>query len=171
VPCRPPSCTRRGYDRLITLDADGQHDPAQVPGLLTEFESGRWDVLIGSRYVVRRKYDGVPVGRRLGMRLFSTLVGLIAGQRIYDTTSGLKIIGRQAFMPLTRWHFIDFHAEALVYLMRLGFRIGESPITVQERRHGPSMYSALSHVKYPLKTMLMLLLSVVHANLTRKRAS
>ena len=79
--------------------------------------------------------------------------------------------GRQAFVPLTRWHFIDFHAEALVYLMRLGFRIGEFPITVRERRQGPSMYSALSHVKYPLKTMLMLILGVVHADLARKRAS
>jgi glycosyltransferase involved in cell wall biosynthesis len=163
--------TRHGYDRLITLDADGQHDPAQVRGLLTEFDCGRWDILIGSRYVVQRKYDGVPLGRRLGMQLFSTLVGLLAGQRIYDTTSGLKVIGRRAFVPLTRWHFIDFHAEALVYLMRLGFRIGEFPITVRERRHGPSMYSALSHVKYPLKTMFMLLLGVVHADLSRKRAS
>jgi glycosyltransferase involved in cell wall biosynthesis len=162
---------REGYDRLITIDADGQHDPAQVRALLGEFDTGRWDILIGSRYLVGRRYDGVPLGRRLGMHLFSTLVELMAGRRIYDTTSGLKVIGRQTFAPLTRWHFIDFHAEAIVYLMRLGYRIGEFPITVAERRHGQSMYSALSHIKYPLKTMLMVVLGVVQADLTRKRPS
>jgi len=107
----------------------------------------------------------------VGMQLFSTLVRLTAGRRIYDTTSGLKIMGRQTFAPLTNWQFIDFHAEALVYLMRLGFRIGEFPITVATRSHGQSMYSTLSHVKYPLKTMLMLVLGLVQANLTRKRTS
>ena len=155
----------------MTLDADGQHDPAQVGALLAEFDSGRWDLLVGSRYVVGRQYTGVPFGRRIGMRLFSSLVGLMTGHRIYDTTSGLKVIGRQTFTPLTKWQFIDFHAEALVYLMRLGYRIGEYPITVADRRHGTTMYSALSHVKYPLKTALMVVLGVVEANLARRRAS
>jgi len=162
---------RAGYDRLVTLDADGQHDPAQVGALLAEFDSGRWDLLVGSRYVVGRQYTGVPFGRRIGMRLFSSLVGLMTGHRIYDTTSGLKVIGRQTFTPLTKWQFIDFHAEALVYLMRLGYRIGEYPITVADRRHGTTMYSALSHVKYPLKTALMVVLGVVEANLARRRVS
>jgi glycosyltransferase involved in cell wall biosynthesis len=160
---------RAGYERLVTLDADGQHDPAQVRALLAEFDSGRWDVLIGSRYVVSRRYHGVPLGRRMGMKMFSSLVRLMAGRRVYDTTSGLKVIGRQTFTALTNWQFIDFHAEALVYLMRLGYRIGEFPITVEERRHGTTMYSPLSHIKYPLKTALMVVLGVVEASLTRRR--
>jgi glycosyltransferase involved in cell wall biosynthesis len=163
--------TRWDYAQLITLDADGQHDPGQIRPLLAEFARGEWDIIIGSRYVARKRYDGVPVGRRLGMQLFSALVGMTAGRRIYDTTSGLKIIGRRTFAPLTDWHFLDFHAEALVYLMRLGFRIGEFPITIEERRHGQSMYSALSHVKYPLKTVLMLVFGIVQAGITRRKAS
>jgi glycosyltransferase involved in cell wall biosynthesis len=154
---------------VVTLDADGQHDPAQVRAMLTEFDSGRWDVLIGSRYVVSRRYAGVPFGRRLGMMMFSTIVGLVAGRRVYDTTSGLKVIGRQTFSSLTNWQFVDFHAEAIVYLMRLGFRIGEYPITVEERRHGSTMYSAFSHIKYPLKTALMVVLGVVEASMTKRR--
>jgi glycosyltransferase involved in cell wall biosynthesis len=162
---------RAGYDRLVTLDADGQHDPAQVGALLAEFDSGRWDLLIGSRYIVSRRYDGVPFGRRMGMQLFSALVGVMTGRRIYDTTSGLKVVGRQTFTALMHWQFIDFHAEALVYLMRLGYRVGEFPITVAERRYGTTMYSTLSHIKYPLKTALMVALGVVEANLTRRRPS
>ena len=157
---------RHGYDRLVTLDADGQHDPAQVPALLAEFDTGRWDLLIGSRYVLTRRYTGAPLGRRVGMRLFSVVVGAVAGQRIYDTTSGLKVFGRQTYRSLMNWHFIDYHAEALVYLMRLGYRVGEYPMTVEERRHGTSMYSAINHIKYPLKTALMVLLGVVQASMT-----
>ena len=163
--------TRFGYDRLITLDADGQHDPAQVRPLLAEFDRGEWDILIGSRYSAARAYRGVPLGRRVGMQLFSAVVALTAKRRIYDTTSGLKIMGRRTFAVLTDWQFIDFHAEALVYLMRLGFRVGEFPITMDERRHGESMYSALSHVKYPLKTLLMVVLGLVQAGVSRRRAS
>ena len=162
---------RGGYDRLVTLDADGQHDPAQVRSLLAEFDRGQWDLLIGSRYVVSRRYEGVPLGRRVGMQMFSAMVALLAGRRVYDTTSGLKVISRLTFTPLTRWQFIDFHAEALVFLMRLGYRVGESPITVEQRRHGTTMYSALSHIKYPLKTALMVVLGVVEASLSKRRPS
>src|SRR5262249_40158555 len=159
---------RFGYDVLITLDADGQHYPEHVQRLYEAHANGGWDVLIGSRYVESHDYSESPLGRRIGMRLFSWLVRMVGQQQIYDTTSGLKIIRRSAFEPLTRWHFIDFHAEAIVYLLRLGYRIGEYPITVSERRHGQSMYSLVSHVTYPLKTLLILLIGVVEAELTRR---
>lgn len=157
------------YDVLITLDADGQHHPEQVLSLCNAGLKRGWDVLIGSRYVETRDYSQSPLGRRIGMQFFSRLVWAITGHRLYDTTSGLKVIRRSVFEALTHWHFIDFHAEAIVYLLRLGYRISEYPITAAERTQGQSMYSLLSHVTYPLKTSLILLLGVVQAGLTRKR--
>ena len=47
------------------------------------------------------------------------MVRLIAGTPIYYTTSGLKVVRRTVFEPLIQWHFVDFHAEAIVYLIRL----------------------------------------------------
>jgi glycosyltransferase involved in cell wall biosynthesis len=158
-----------GYEVLITLDADGQHHPEQVLALYQTGMERAWDVLIGSRYVERRNYSDSPLGRRIGMRLFSLLVRLVTGQRIYDTTSGLKMIRRPAFAPLSRWHFLDFHAEAIVYLLRLGYRIGEFPITAAERTQGVSMYSLRSYFTYPLKTSLLLLIGVVQAEMTRSK--
>lgn len=159
----------REYDALITLDADGQHHPEQVEGMVEAFLAGEWDVLIGSRFIETRDYSEVPLGRRVGMQFFSMLVRLVARQRVYDTTSGLKVIRRRVFEPLTHWHFIDFHAEAIVYLVRLGYRVGEYPITIAERKHGQSMYSALTHIEYPLKTSLMTFLGGLEADLTRRR--
>lgn len=159
---------REGYDVLVTLDADGQHDPSQVQGLLGALETNPWDLCVGSRYVASGRYAGAPLDRRAGMQAFSALVRLLTGARIYDTTSGLKAFRRRVFEPLTRWHFVDFHAEALVYLLRLGFRVGEHPITVRERRAGRSMYSPLSWAKYPSKTLLMALVALWQAELTRR---
>jgi glycosyltransferase involved in cell wall biosynthesis len=160
----------QGYDALVTLDADGQHRPEEVRALLEAFEAGSWDCLVGSRYVATRRYGEAPLGRRLGMQLFSLLTVVMTGRRIYDTTSGLKALRRRAFESLTKWHFVDFHAEALVYLTRLGFTVGEFPIHVEERRHGTSMYNALSHLVYPLKTSTMIVLGAVQASfVTRER--
>lgn len=157
------------HDLLITLDADGQHHPEQVQALYRESIKSGWDVLIGSRYISTRNYSQSPFGRRVGMQLFSMVVKLVAGQRIYDTSSGLKVINRSVFESLAYWHFVDFHAEAIVYLMRLGYRVGEYPITAAERTHGQSMYSMLSHLKYPLKTSMMILLGAIEASLRRRR--
>lgn len=156
------------YDLLITLDADGQHHPEQVRDLYDESMKGGCHVLIGSRHAKARNYSYAPLSRRVGMWLFSVLVKAATGRRVYDTTSGLKVFRRETFEPLTYWHFVDFHAEAIVYLMRLGYSVGEYPITVSERVRGRSMYSALSHLKYPLKTSMMVLLGAVQAALTRR---
>jgi glycosyltransferase involved in cell wall biosynthesis len=158
------------YELLITLDADGQHQPEQVRALYRESLKGGWDLLIGSRFVETRNYGHSPLGRRIGMQVFSVMIRLITGRSIYDTTSGLKLITRRAFPPLLHWHFVDFHAQAVVYLLRLGYRVGEFPISVAERAHGESMYSAISHVTYPLKTALMVMLGMVQAELTRRRS-
>ncbi len=160
-----------GYEALLTLDADGQHDAALLPGLVDCFETSGVDVLIGSRHVSSHIYAGVPFGRRLGMQFFSILTGVLAGQRIFDTTSGLKMIRNTVFENLAKWHFVDFHAEAIIYLLRLGYRIEEYPITVRERQHGRSMYSMLSHLTYPIQTSLMVLLGLVEAELAKRSKS
>jgi glycosyltransferase involved in cell wall biosynthesis len=160
---------RQGYDALITIDADGQHSPDHILGIVQEFSNNQWDVLIGSRYVKSQHYVNIPPGRRIGMILFSYLVKLLTGQRIYDTTSGLKILGIKALKSLKRGHFVDFHAEAIVYLIRIGHRIGEYPIIVTERQHGQSMYSAFSYVKYPLKTFMMTILGFLEASLVSRK--
>jgi glycosyltransferase involved in cell wall biosynthesis len=157
------------YDTLITLDADGQHHPEQVLALYDESVAHEWDVLIGSRYIKTGDYSSSPLGRRVGMQVFSFLVKAASGQRVYDTSSGLKVMRKSVFEPLAQSLFVDFHAEAIVYLIRSGYRVGEFPITAAERTHGQSMYSLLSHLKYPLKTSMLILLGMIEASLRRKR--
>ena len=159
---------QHGYEGVITMDADGQHEAAQVKEVLTAFLKGDADVVIGSRYVQSKHYAEAPTGRRLGMRFFSSVVGLLGGTRVYDTSSGLKAIRETAYEVLLRWRFVDFHAESIVYLIRSGFRVSECPVRVAKRTQGASMYSFWSHITYPAKTLLLVVLGLIEANLRKQ---
>jgi glycosyltransferase involved in cell wall biosynthesis len=143
-----------GYDYILFIDADGQHDPHQIAELKAVglAESGP-DIVIGSRFVSKRQYHG-PLGRRLGMMLFSWLTARLAGKRIYDTTSGFKLIQRRVFPVMCERMIGDFHAEMIVFALLAGLKIDEVPIVVAERRHGVSMYGWVESVVYPIKTLL-----------------
>ena len=153
---------RRGYDVVVTIDADGQHDPRDVPRLLEALEATGADVVIGSRFVETRSYRG-PLLRRFGQATFSVLTRLLMGQRIYDTTSGLKAMRARACGAALEGRFLDFHTEVLVRLRLLGFRIAELPIVVQERTAGRGMYSFVSAVAYPVKTTLFIITGMLDA--------
>jgi glycosyltransferase involved in cell wall biosynthesis len=157
-----------GYDALITFDADGQHQASDLARLFRAFVDGRYDLLIGSRFVESRRYDSEPFVRRTGMRLFSLFIRLLTGQQVFDTTSGLKVIGRSAFDVLTSRPFVDFHAEAILYLVEDCYRVGECPIKVEPRRHGESMYDAFSAIKYPMKVIFLLIVGVIDARVFRR---
>ena len=128
-----------GYEALVFLDADGQHRPAAIGGLvLRAAAADRPDVVIGSRYVGLRRYGG-PLGRRLGRQAFSLLASGAAsllrrepGLRIWDTTSGLKLLRRAALERLIDAPFCDLHAEAIVYLQAAGLRLVEVPVEIDE---------------------------------------
>jgi len=158
------------YDYVVTVDGDGQHPPAQARTVVEHFLATSVDLCIGSRFVSSRSYVGSPLARRLGMVTFSWLARIVTGQRFYDTTSGLKVMRRTIFEPLTRWNLVDFHAEAIVYLARLGFSVSECPVTMEPRRHGESMYSFIDIFTYPLKTLLMVAIASVQASLSRRGA-
>jgi glycosyltransferase involved in cell wall biosynthesis len=142
------------YDYVIFIDGDGQHDPAQIKDLKQiGFTDNGPDIVIGSRFVKEKAYHA-PLGRRLGMMLFSWLTGLIAGSRIYDTTSGFKLIKEKTFDLIVDQIFGDFHSEMIIFSLILGLKVQETPIIVAERKFGTSMYSWLSALAYPFKTVI-----------------
>ncbi|PYR93734.1 MAG: glycosyl transferase family 2 [Acidobacteria bacterium] len=156
---------RYGYRALITHDADGQHRPEVLKGFVEDFRRRECDLLIGSRFVATGRVHGGTLTRRLGMRAFSMLLKMATGRRVYDTSSGLRALSSRACRILAERPFVDFHAEAIAYLTLAGCTVGEYPVTVDERRHGTSMYSALAAVKYPVKNLILIVLAVLDARL------
>lgn len=160
----------RDYDTLITLDADGQHDPALLPPFIDAYRQCDCDLLIGSRFLADGVYRDQPLGRRIGMWLFSVLTRLLGGTRIYDTTSGMKVISREVMTALLTWQFHEFHAEMILFMLWSNYRIGEHRIEVRAREYGTSMHARLSSLWYPLKVLLLIALTWYQYVIVERRA-
>jgi glycosyltransferase involved in cell wall biosynthesis len=159
--------SRHRYDVVVCFDADGQHHPEDVPRLVQTLAATHADVVIGSRYCGSLPYD-TSVSRRLGQLIFSHLTRVLIGRRIYDTTSGFKVLRATAYEAIVDWTFLDFHIETLVHLSWSGFTIVECPITFATRAFGRSMHSFTSIFRYPLQALLLAIVAVVDALLTRR---
>ncbi|MFO7460306.1 MAG: glycosyltransferase family 2 protein [Desulfatiglandales bacterium] len=159
---------RRGYEVIVSFDADGQHDPADVLRVVETLWSKDADLAIGSRYCDGSSYKG-PLERRIGQNLFSLLTSLFLGKRVYDTSSGFKALKAGAAEVAIGGTFLDFHIETLVRLSMNGCKIEEVPVTMMARRSGKSMHGVTSIVGYPLKTLLLTLVAAIDVIASRRR--
>jgi glycosyltransferase involved in cell wall biosynthesis len=133
---------RNGYESVVTLDGDGQHDPASVPRLLAEFLRTRPDVLIGT-YPQR-----LSRGRRLAWAWFRTITGL----GIEDLTSGFRVYGPRAIRILASREptLLDYQDVGVLLLLRkYGLTLREIPVTMFPRCNGRSkVFSSWMLVAY-----------------------
>lgn len=150
-----------GYEVAVQLDADGQHDPADLPAVIEPVLRGELDVAIGSRYLRPTGYRA-PLTRRIGMRVFSTLTRVAIGHPVTDTTSGFRAYGRRVMELCQHDLPQDFpDAPLLIGLARRGFRIGEVPVRMRERQAGRSFYTFGRSLYYPYKNLLASLMAML----------
>jgi glycosyltransferase involved in cell wall biosynthesis len=155
---------RHAYDIIVQIDADGQHDPAQIPNVIAPILAGEADCVIGSRYLPfapDRDYK-TPRVRRLGMYFSTALLRLASGLWIYDTTSGFRALNRAAFSYFTRAYPVDHpEAEALLMLHQRGLRIREVPARLRPRKAGRSQFTVFRAALYPARIVVGLF-AVLH---------
>jgi hypothetical protein len=149
--------TRRGYDAVVQVDGDGQHDPAQIAIITGLLKDGQADCVIGSRYHPSRPDTAyrTPVFRRLGMRFSTGILKLATGLTVHDTTSGFRALNREAFTYFSTKYPVDHpEAESLLVLHQAGFRILEVPVTMRSRNSGQSLFSVFRAAVYPLRVSI-----------------
>ena len=152
----------KGYDYLVQLDADGQHDPKDIPKLLDPVLSGSVDLVIGSRFLGKVDYR-TSFSRRLGMIFFGKIASFFAGQRITDPTSGFQALNRKVFEFLASDRYpVDFpDADVLIMLHRAGFKIAEVPVIMKSSISKKSMHSGLKPVYYIFKMLLSIFVTLL----------
>jgi glycosyltransferase involved in cell wall biosynthesis len=114
-----------GATAVVTLDADGQHDPAEIAAFLTVFEATRAELIIG-----RRDFATMPLVRRLSNTLGGWVFSMAVGRKVPDNQSGYRLIGRQLMTGLldsTESGF-EFEVEMIARCIALGLPIADVPI-------------------------------------------
>lgn len=132
---------REGYDFVVEMDADGSHDPASVPAMITIAEKGA-DLVIGSRWVEGGSVVNWPMLRKAISRAGNWYSGVALRSHIRDITAGFRVFRASALRDLDL-HGISsqgycFQVEMAWRLERSGHKIVEHPITFVERETGQS---------------------------------
>jgi glycosyltransferase involved in cell wall biosynthesis len=125
-----------GARYIVTTDADGQYNPAEIESLLAPILAGQADFVTGSRKLGSEETKD-PV-RKLGVRVFALAISVLTGQRISDTTFGLRAM-RAEVTGAVRLEQPQYQAsELLIGVITHGYRVAERPATIHRRRVGKS---------------------------------
>jgi hypothetical protein len=142
---------------VASLDADGQHDPAELPALVEPILRGEFDMVQGSRVLGR--YEQESRIRHLGVLVLSRLVSLMTGTRVTDVSNGYRAIASPTLRKLILEQDQFWTSEVIIEALRHRARIKEVPITVRARASGetkkpPPFKYGWSFLKVIVKTWL-----------------
>ena len=125
-----------GAAYIVTTDADGQYNPMEIESMLAPIIAGKADFVTGSRRMGSEETHN-PV-RRAGVRFFAFLVTLLTGQRISDTTFGLRAM-RAEVTGAVQLEQPQYQAsELLIGIITHGYKVLEVPATIHKRKVGES---------------------------------
>jgi glycosyltransferase involved in cell wall biosynthesis len=125
-----------GAEYIVTTDADGQYNPAEIERLLRPLLAGKADFVTGSRTMGSEETKD-PV-RKLGVRVFAVVISLLTGQRITDTTFGLRAMRAEVTGAVLLEQPQYQAAELLIGVITHGYRVAEVPATIHKRQVGQS---------------------------------
>ena len=129
----------QGVDLIVSIDADGQFDPADIPALIAPVVSGAADFSTASRFIDPSLIPDMPGIKLWGNRMMSRLISRLAGQRFYDVSCGMRCYSRAAALQLHLLGHFTYTQEALLNLANKQMRIVEVALRVRgERSHGRS---------------------------------
>jgi len=150
-----------GFQYVIRVDGDGQHDASDIPRIFSRLKATGCEMVIGSRFV-----DGngsrTGVVRSLGIAFFRLVLRPILGRPVRDPTSGFVGVNRAALAVFSRSFPLEYpEIEALVVLQRRRFRFEEVPCKMHRRLAGRSSISATKSIYYILHVLLGVFVNVL----------
>jgi glycosyltransferase involved in cell wall biosynthesis len=146
-----------GYDFMVQVDGDGQHDPGEIQKLFKALEgSGRADMICGSRFAGETGYVA-PVSRRTGIHVFAFLLSRLLRAPVTDPTSGFRLYNRRAIGLFARDYPHDYpEVEAVLMLHHHRLTMREVPVRMFQRGGGVSSISSGKSFYYMVKVLLAL---------------
>ena len=128
-----------GADLLVTIDADGQFNPCDIPALIAPVVEGEADFTAASRFKDPALVPEMPGLKRWGNRMMARLVSRLTGETFSDVSCGLRCYNRRAALSLNPMGRFTYTQEVFLNLAFKQLRIVEVPVAVRgEREHGTS---------------------------------
>jgi glycosyltransferase involved in cell wall biosynthesis len=157
-----------GFDYVIRVDGDGQHDPRDIPKILEALEHEGCEMAIGSRFVDGSgEHSGVL--RAIGIVFFRAVLRPILGRPVRDPTSGFVGVNRRALAVFSASFPLEYpEIEALVVLQRKRFRFVEVACRMRPRRTGRTTITPLKSIYYMVHVLLGVFVNVLKFEGRRK---
>jgi glycosyltransferase involved in cell wall biosynthesis len=150
-----------GFQYVIRVDGDGQHDARDIPRVFEKLKSTGCEMVIGSRFVGD---NGSRTGavRSLGILFFRLVLRPVLGKEVRDPTSGFVGVNRRALNVFRDSFPLEYpEIEALVVLQRRRFRFEEVPCKMRPRTTGRSSITALKSLYYVVHVLLGVFVNVL----------
>jgi glycosyltransferase involved in cell wall biosynthesis len=152
---------REGYDVVVQVDADGQHDASYIPVLVRALDHA--DVVIGARFAGEGSYSARGP-RRWAMRMLAGALSRLAREELSDVTSGFRAVNRRAIQVFATHYpaeYLGDTVESLVIAARMGCRVTQVPVSMRPRATGRASQSTLRATLYLARAVVALGLALV----------
>lgn len=149
---------RHGYDVVVQVDGDGQHDARDLPQLLAALSGA--DVAIGARFAGTGDYR-VRGPRAWAMRMLAFVLSRVCRTRLTDTTSGYRASGPRAVRLFAAHYPVEYlgdTVESLIMAARSGLVVTQVPVTMRPRTTGVASQSPFRATLYLLRSLMALVL-------------
>ena len=165
---------KKGYEYVIQLDADGQHDICNIRNIyncLKNEESiclDKPDIIIGSRFLSDSSTMKISKLKHIAISFFRLIIKIFTKNNITDPTSGLQGLSRSAFTYYAGYGNFDYRypdINMIIQMIMLGYSVKEIPAVMHERKAGQGMHSG---VIKPIKYMILIMLSTLSIMIRNK---
>lgn len=152
---------RNGYDRAIQVDADGQHNPADIEHVLEGLE--RADISIGARFAEVGTYE-VRGPRRWAMIVLARVLSSVARTRLTDVTSGFRAANARAINQYVAYYpaeYLGDTIDSLVAAVHAGLTVTQVPVAMRPRLHGKPSQHPVGAAIYLVRSVFALGLALI----------
>ncbi|HUP48272.1 MAG TPA: glycosyltransferase family 2 protein [Thermoanaerobaculia bacterium] len=152
---------RQGADIAVTIDGDGQFDPAHIPLLVKPILAGEAEMTTASRFLDRSLRPKMPLIKRLGNAWVARIVHLLSGRRFFDVSCGFRALSREALLRLNLFGGWTYTQETFLDLVFKGLRIVEIPLAVRGTREFGTSRVASNLPRYAARSLAIMLRAFV----------
>lgn len=145
-----------GYDYVIQIDGDGQHNPEYIRSMLQKMDETGADIVIGSRFKTKRK---PCTARMIGSQILTYAIYITTrGKYIGDVTSGMRLFNKKMIKKFGYDMHYSPEPDTLAYLLNCGVKIEEVQVEMKEREAGESYLIGMMSVDYMIRMLFSIFL-------------